>query len=199
MSDSEAMVQITLRCAQLGWVQPNSTKIGKSNCRYGLTWTPAEERNARNMFEAGHNVKDIAIVHGRDEGGIRSKLRSRGWLDDFQDGNTKHGAYLDQQYEYSFLNFRTISQHTEEPTMNSTDNTQEISLNNSKPIVEQVTMVRGQDVRKLKPQHLISIIREIEAEINDLSSFTVQSKYIAARLVHLRDDLTKVVEVLDTM
>lgn len=198
MSDCEAMVQITLRCAQLGWNPPSSNKLGKSSCRYGLTWTPVEERNARNMFEAGHNVKDIAIVHGRDEGGIRSKLRSRGWLDDFQDGNTKHGTFLDQQYEYTFLNFQPITQN-EEPTMNNTDNTEEINLNTNKPIVEQVTMVRGQDVRKLKPQHLISIIREIEAEINDLSSFTVQSKYIAARLTQLRDDLTKVVEVLDTM
>lgn len=189
-------------CEQLGWTSPNLSKWGTSNCRYGLTWTTAEQCHARDMFYEGHSIKNIAKVHGRDEGGIRSKLRSCGWYDDFHDGTTKKGADLVEPYEYSFLNFQPMVLHTEELNMQNPTQTPTPAtsiLDNSKPIVEQVTMVRGQDVRKLKPQHLISIIREIEAEINDLSSFTVQSKYIAARLTQLRDDLTKVVEVLDTM
>lgn len=198
MSEQLTFNDIVRICRDLDWNSPTSDKYGKAAFRCGVIWSKPEQSHARDMFYAGHSIRKIAIVHGRDEGGIKSKLRSCGWFDDYRDGDVKDGAYLPQRFNYEFGNFYEIFQTKEETNMNPTTDTTTL-IDNNKPIVEQVTMVRGQDVRKLKPKHLIDIIREIEAEIKDLSSFTVQSKYIAARLAQLQDDLTKVVEVLDTM
>lgn len=54
----------------------------------GGKWTEEEEYQLRDEFDAKHSIADIAEVHGRTKGAIRSRLIKLGLLDDTPANNS---------------------------------------------------------------------------------------------------------------
>lgn len=181
----------------------------------GRPWDLEQDLKIADMFTHGSSLPTICVTMGRSASSICSRLARLGYLKynspegykrkeddslyttnagmtDLTDAIVSGKYTLETTSEsvsLSYSGHATFKPTEKELTMNNfVDNTKAVST---------VTYVYGQPVDSMSDDQIFNLIAKIEQEIESLSKIKAQSKKLEKKVASLKDDINKLVELVD--
>ena len=172
----------------------------KLHDRRGYAWSHSEIEHLRKEYQRGSSMEEIATSLRRTGLGICERMRVLGLIRKSAaghylcsidvpapapknaDSNPCGEIAFTQEYEATF---------TQEKPMTTMIQT------NPNVAIETRTIVFGRDAATLSDNELIDAIKRIEGDIAKLGEVKTESKKIKSNIKELKDQLSKIVEILD--
>ena len=156
----------------------------------GKPWTIEATEALVDMFLAGHLLSELAQASGRTPGAVCGVLLKLNLI--IRRDPNYFGPYV---YTSKAQKFRKEVEQPEEASIQLPEEEYTMS-NKSEPLTE-MNLIFGQDAETLSDDELIEVIRKVENQITSLESIKAKSSKIAARVEALKEQLEKIVTILD--